>query len=208
MNTLRLELEPVGDLAIRALDHIPYGIVIVSEDMKVILHNETASNLFATADGIGLSRGRLALNLWEADEFKCRIGEPLNQRDEEDFSCTAVLRVERPSGRTAYQIIAHPLRYQSDDEPPRHHGVWIVSIHDPEQRAELPRCLLRDYFQMTDAEMAVCRQLFICGSIDKVASELDISRNTVKTHLQRIYAKCGVKSQSLLVMRLTLGVMR
>lgn len=208
MKTLRLEFEPVEDLAVRALDHIPYGIVIVTEDMKVILHNETASNLFATADGIGLSRGYLVLNQWEANEYKRRIGESLNQADAEDCSCTAVMRVERPSGRTAYQVIAHPLLHQSDGNPPRHHGVWIASIHDPEQRAELPCSLLRDYFQMTDAEMAVCRQLFISGSIDKVASELDISRNTVKTHLQRIYAKCGVKSQSLLVMRLMLGVMR
>jgi DNA-binding CsgD family transcriptional regulator len=208
MNTLRLQLEPVKDLAARALDHIPYGIVIVSEDMKVILQNETASNLFATADGICLSRGHLSLNQWESDDFKRRIDESLNRVAEVDFPCTAVLRVERPSGRAAYQVIAYPLCLQTDDDPPRHHGVWIASIHDPDQRAELPRSLLRDYFQMTDAEMDVCRQLFICGSLDKVASELDISRNTVKTHLQRIYAKCGVKSRSLLVMRLTLGVMR
>jgi DNA-binding CsgD family transcriptional regulator len=198
----------VEDLAVRALDHIPYGIVIVSEDMKVILHNETAATLFAAADGIGLSRGHLLLNRWRADEFKCRISESLNRVAEGNLPCTVVLRVERPSGSMAYQVVAHPLCHQSDDDPPRHHGVWIVSIHDPDQHAELPRSLLRDYFHMTDAEIEVCRQLFISGSIDKAASELDISRNTVKTHLQRIYAKCGVKSQSLLVMRLTLGVMR
>jgi DNA-binding CsgD family transcriptional regulator len=208
MNTLRLQLDPVEALAVRALDHIPYGIVIVSEDMKVILHNETALDLFAASDGIGLSRGHLALNQWEADEFKRRIGESLNRIADGDLHCSAVLRVERPSGRTAYQVIAHPLCTQTDDDLPRHHGVWIASIHDPDQRSELPRSLLRDYFQMTDAEIDVCRQLFICGTIDRVAGELGISRNTVKTHLQRIYAKCGVKSQSLLVMRLTLGVMR
>jgi DNA-binding CsgD family transcriptional regulator len=203
-----MKREPVKDLAVQALDHIPYGVVIVSESMKVILHNETAARLFSLSDGIGLAQGCLALNRWGAEDFQKRISESLNRVVEKDLPCTVVLRVERPSGKMAYQVIARPLCNQSDDDPPRHQGVWIVSIHDPEQRAELPRNILRDYFQMTDAEIAVCQQLFITGSIDNVAKELGISRNTVKTHLKQIYAKCGVKSQSLLIMRLTLGLMR
>jgi DNA-binding CsgD family transcriptional regulator len=208
MYAYRQERGLAEDLAVRALDHIPFGIVIVSEEMKVILHNETAASLFATADGIGLSQGHLLLNRWGTDEFKSRISTSLNRVAEGGLPCTVVLRVERPSGRMAYQVIAHPLCHQSDDNPPQHHGVWIISIHDPDQRTELPHALLRDYYRMTDGEIEVCRQLFISGSIDDVAVELGISRNTVKTHLQRIYAKCGVKSQSLLVMRLTLGVTR
>ncbi len=208
MNTYSLKCEPVEYLATQTLDHIPYGVVIVSESMKVILHNETAARLFSTSDGIGLTHGFLALNQWGADDLKNRINESLNRAGKEDLPCTVVLRVERPSGKMAYQVIARPLCNQSDDDPPRHHGVWIVSIHDPDQKAELPSAILRDYFHMTDAEMAVCRQLFITGSIDNVVKELGISRNTVKSHLKRIYDKCGVKSQSMLIMRLTLGVMR
>jgi DNA-binding CsgD family transcriptional regulator len=208
MNTYSLKSEPVEKLSMQALDHIPYGIVIVSESLRVILHNEMAAGLFSTADGIGLSHGCLTLNLWSTDDLKERISESLGRAREEDLPCAVVLRVERPSGKMAYQVIARPLCNQTDDDRPRHHGVWIVSIHDPDQRVELPSNMLREYFHMTDAEIAVCRQLFITGSIENVVKELGISRNTVKSHLKRIYDKCGVKSQSLLIMRLTLGPMR
>ena len=208
MNTYSARYATAEDLAVQALDHIPCGIVIVEESLKAILHNETAAGLFSAADGVVLVRGHLMLNRWETEEIKQQFNAALNRGTEDSAPGSAILRVERTSGRSAYQVTARPLCPQCDGDTPRHHGVWLLSIHDPEQAMDLPRNLLRDYYRMTDAEIEVCRQLFIGGSIDNVAAALGISRNTVKTHLQRIYAKCEVKSQSLLILRLTLGLMR
>lgn len=201
-----IEQSQANDIAVQVLDQMPYGIVIVSDKMKVILYNDQAEILFSKADGIAISQQYLVLNRWDTEHFRKRINQSQDQVEGAERNSTVALRVERNSGKVAYQLIARPLCRLPDDELPRNHGVWIVSIHDPEERAELPRSLLRDCFHMTDAEMDVCSQFFTSGSIDTVASVMGISRNTVKTHLQRIYSKCGVSSQSMLVMRLMFGL--
>ena len=198
--------ESVDKLAVNALDHVPYGVVLVTEEMKVILHNETAAHVFSDKDGIELRQGHLELINWGTKEFSSQIEEQLNSVKNDEPVCTIILRVERPSGKLTYQMTLCPLNQYSDDAIHQHHGVWIVIIHDPEKLFELPRNLLRDYYRFTDAEIEVCHLLFMKGRRYEVSNALGVSQNTVKSHLMHIYQKCGVTTQSMLFMRLTLSL--
>jgi DNA-binding CsgD family transcriptional regulator len=56
--------------------------------------------------------------------------------------------------------------------------------------------------RLTPAEARVCESLFRTGSVDAVAEDLNLTRNTVRSHLKSIYAKFGVVSQGQLMQRL------
>ncbi len=204
MDSYGQECDAMGQYALQALNHVPYGLVLIKDTLEVIVYNETAAGIFTASDGVELTQGHLVLSQLATDDLRRPVDLNL---DEAEDACTIVQRIARPSGQLAYQVTVRPLCKDPHENPRYHHGVWIVSIHDPAKTMEVPRRLLREYYRLTDAEIEVGRLLFTSGRIDDVAVELGVSRNTVKTHLMRIYSKCGVNSQSMLIMRLALGLM-
>jgi len=61
-------------------------------------------------------------------------------------------------------------------------------------------------FKLTSAEMRVLMMIVQIGGVPEVAPVLGISESTVKTHLQRIFAKTGAARQADLV-KLVAGYM-
>lgn len=55
--------------------------------------------------------------------------------------------------------------------------------------------LLRNQFHLSQREAHLAHQLATNGSIPETMHQLGITRNTVKTHLRRIYEKTGTQSQ-------------
>jgi len=51
----------------------------------------------------------------------------------------------------------------------------------------------------------VARSLFAGRSVEETAKELDLSLNTVRTHLKQIFTKCEVNSQAELLHLLAMG---
>ena len=66
--------------------------------------------------------------------------------------------------------------------------------------------LAKDY-QLTASEIRVIEAMLRISGQDAIAAALGISRATVKTHLNRVYRKCGAKNQSDLI-KLIAGIGR
>ena len=58
---------------------------------------------------------------------------------------------------------------------------------------------IADAYKLTPAEMRVLMTIIQIGGVPEVAPVLGISETTVKTHLQRIFAKTGTSRQADLV---------
>jgi DNA-binding NarL/FixJ family response regulator len=56
--------------------------------------------------------------------------------------------------------------------------------------------LLRSLFDLTPSEARVARGLAVGDSIDDIAANGDVSRNTVRTQLQQILGKMGCTRQA------------
>jgi DNA-binding CsgD family transcriptional regulator len=84
----------------------------------------------------------------------------------------------------------------------------VVALFVSRAALELPHPLnaLADAFKLTPAEMRVLMMIVQVGGIPEVAPVLGISETTVKTHLQRVYAKTGTNRQADLV-KLVAGYM-
>jgi len=60
-------------------------------------------------------------------------------------------------------------------------------------------------YGLTPAQAAVARSLFAGHSVEQTAQALDLSLNTVRTHLKQIFTKCEVNSQAELLHLLAMG---
>jgi len=98
-----------------------------------------------------------------------------------------MIRVPRPE---AAPLDLLPLRLTGPDGPR-----LALAVFDPDLAAERPAKLLQELFSLTDAEHRVLLQVMRGRSVDGAAEALGISRETVRTHLKRIFGKVGTTRQ-------------
>lgn len=90
-----------------------------------------------------------------------------------------------------------PLRGDARDVFSRAHGLVLVNVVD--RRLSPSAEILQGLFDLTPAEARVARVIAEGLGIDAASSQLQVSRETVRTQLKGIFAKTGRASQSALV---------
>ena len=80
---------------------------------------------------------------------------------------------------------------------------WRVPRHRVVINRKLER--LRGSLGLTDAECVVAALIAEAQSVPEIAARLDVSVNTVRTHLHRVYAKTGARRQTALARLLLTG---
>lgn len=182
-----------------ALDAFRTGIVLVAADGRVLHANRAAADMLAlgrpihvkggrlrTSDGGG-STAELALAIRQAAEDETRIGRAtIGLRigtDEEPASLLHVLPLAHGELRTSLMPAAAA-------------AVFIARATAPP--ADIAQALANGY-GLTPAEQRVLHLLLERVGVADAAARLEISPNTVKTHIARIFEKTGVASQADLV---------
>jgi DNA-binding CsgD family transcriptional regulator len=79
----------------------------------------------------------------------------------------------------------------------------IVIFIDPDERRSAPESILQSGFLLTATEAKLAARLATGASLDDVSDELQITKQTGRTHLKRIFAKIGIGRQSELVVLLS-----
>ena len=80
-----------------------------------------------------------------------------------------------------------------------------VFVSDPDLQLQSLDGLLAPLYGLTPTESAVVEFLVQGARVETIAHRLDVSLNTVRTHLKRVYAKTGATGQSSLMRLLLLG---
>jgi DNA-binding CsgD family transcriptional regulator len=82
-------------------------------------------------------------------------------------------------------------------------------MFDPGRPSGLPREWLMDAYQLTTTEAQVALQASTGRSVSEISIQLNVSPNTIKTHLRNIFAKTRVRGRRELVGRIAaLGSVR
>src|SRR5262249_27152619 len=72
----------------------------------------------------------------------------------------------------------------------------MVIIRDPAQPMEIPLAWIMDAYGLTPAEARVALAAASGATIPEAAHSLNISPNTVKTHLRRVFSKTSTSRQA------------
>lgn len=89
----------------------------------------------------------------------------------------------------------------ADDEPPEDDGDFDGKQDEPQYRDRISKqcAALQQYYRLSARESEVMELIARGNSVIKIAEELVVSENTIRTHSKRIYTKLGIhKKQELL----------
>jgi DNA-binding CsgD family transcriptional regulator len=182
--------------------HLPFGLICLNRIGRCIMMNAAAEDIIGQCDGLTVgNERRLRLTDKDADRaLQTAVGRALRSSAGEALFAGDALLARRPSGLPSYLIRTEPGLRRSlgyDAGVP----AVLVKIQDPCRRVSLSEEQLRALFGLTQRESELLYRLTSGEALQCAASAMGISYNTARVHLQHIYEKTGVTSQSELVSR-------
>lgn len=133
------------------------------------------------------------------------FNQALTQLQQDDHRQVLVeLVAENSASRYGYLVIAEylPAALLSDNDAQHTELQYGLLIADNESR-EQSRRVMQASFRLTTAETAICQRLGAGLQLKEIASQLGISTNTARNHLQSVFDKTGINRQSDLILMMT-----
>lgn len=169
------------------LDRLDRGVVLLDGAGIVVDANALGLHGLGCSPGMSVRNGRLAFADPAIDEDFLRwlggdhgAGDPalaITVRSNEAAPCRVVVSAAAASGA-------------------RRDESFLAVIYCPDVAREIGHDVLMRLYGLTRAQAGVARALYAGHTVDQTATQLALSRNTVRTHLKQIFSKCEVRSQA------------
>lgn len=174
-------LEAERDALERVMDRLPLGMAIVDASATTISMNRALLALVRGGEAVSLRDGRLGSLPAEALTEALRRAALVGAADQ-------VLRLE---GDAPVSLWISRLVGGSQLEAPR----FLVLAAGQGSRA-LSETGLCELYGLTLAEARLTQHLALGRTVEEASRGLNISQNTAKTHLKRVFTKVGVRRQA------------
>jgi len=182
-----------------AVEQLSVGSIILDEKGRLLNHNEMAGRLLEQKDGLYCVNHKLQLSSrQQTAELHNLISDVLDKQNAGEPAVVQVLRVGRPSGLQDLGLVIRPVPGAEWSEGRAAPSV-VIFISDPELASEPPFQAITRLFGFTPAEASLALMLSNGLTLDEASGQLNVSRNTARTHLRSVFAKTGVSRQPMLV---------
>lgn len=176
-----------------------HGALVVDPGCTIGRLNSAAQALLRDNDGLAVTAGGRLVAQWQAANgaLTRAVRRAIPRAGDEPISGTTLL-CRRPSGRRSYLVHVVPLGdpERAPDSPERNALVLVV---DPERLPDPPSSMLRKIFGLTRTEADIAVRLSRAEELRTIASDLEVSMTTIRTHLQHIFVKTDTHRQAELV---------
>ena len=133
----------------------------------------------------------------DTDKLKRLIRSSSGAEHAGDDSTSGAMRVRRADGSHALSLRVTPLlRSTVNPFSPKSHAAILMK---PTPEVQEMESILTDVYDLTPTEATIAGLLGSGRSVAEICEELDITPNTARTHLKRIYSKTDTNRQSALV---------
>lgn len=184
----RLAFERVRATAL-ALDLIGLPAAVLSREQKIIAANP---RLEALMPNVVLDRRqRVALANPQADALPAdALARSARSWDAGGIGSVPIPATE---DRPAYIVHVVPIRRAGNDV---FYNASVILVVTPVVPAEVPTAdVLQGLFDLTPAEARIARSIAELHTIDTIAANLGVSRETIRTQLKAVLAKTGMNRQ-------------
>jgi DNA-binding CsgD family transcriptional regulator len=192
-------LETAAASAMDVLDTLPYGIVLISADVKVLLVNRFAKAIIDQNDGLTVVRQNLCtLRTADTRRLQKLICESVATSLGRGLRAGGTMNISRPSRRCSFNVLVTPVHLRPIS-PSAQQPAAAAFISDPECHFEAPVQTLGHLFALSHAEARLAAVLIKGSSLREASEELSVSLSTVRTQLKKLFEKTGTNRQATLI---------
>ena len=183
-----------------AFERMTHSVMVVDAAHRVVYSNRRCPELIEHNDGIAISQdGRIKVNQAnDARRLRAALEGIFSSRANAGKQFGAAPQVSRNSGARPYQLVISRI-FEPNFRQDRAEALAMIIITDPERTVSPSDKVLVDLFDMTPAEARISALLASGMDINDVCKELQITCNTVRTHLKHIFSKTDTHRHSELV---------
>lgn len=191
--------------------------VLIVEDQRLM--RETMENYICRAGGYELSgsleRAGLAVSYCMANPVDLVLMDVCTGNDESGFAATAEIKAVRPDIKVVIVTSMLDFTYLDRAREVGAEGFWYKDATEAELMSVIESVIggetvypdrppkvsvgIADNYDLSEAELRVLRPLVEGDSYAEIAKRLNISPETVKTHVSHMLQKTGFKSKTQLV---------
>jgi DNA-binding CsgD family transcriptional regulator len=195
--------------ALAALDEVSCGVMWLDQGGALLTANKGARRMLERGDGLRIDGGRVIATterekgkLTEVIRQVCAettiipgdaVTLTLHRSGQQSDLLARITAAHRPAGSV---VFAHD------------RASVMLFLIDPDCHPLIDEQLLRHVYGLTKSEGHFAALLATGEDLDKIADRLCVSRNTVRTHLQRVYLKTDTRRQGDLIRFLLAGFAR
>jgi DNA-binding CsgD family transcriptional regulator len=190
-----------GDLAAAAsalLNHLDHAIVLLDPGGYVRLANAAARRIAARGDCLRIRTRRVQLTDRQA---QAALKEFLNTGIDDPLPSGPQCLCRRSGGPIRYVIVAEWLNSPALIAQP----LAALVIYEPNQVGRVNAELLASLYGLTQMQSQLAAALYSVARLDAAAARCGVTLNTAKTHMKRVFSKCGVSSKAEFLRLLALG---
>jgi DNA-binding CsgD family transcriptional regulator/PAS domain-containing protein len=188
-------------------DMPPHGLVVFDSAGRSLFVNKKAAEIFGASQGLAFVNGHLHASTPEAHgRLENAMSMAVHGAMGAVIPAPDPVIVPREGHVQPYHVTFSQLNSRDGYRDIPAHSAVAALIHEDwlAGRQYLPK-MLRSTYHLTDAEIRLCVAMIDGKSLLQAAKTLNISRNTAKTHLNRVFNKTGVHSQAALLALLSTG---
>ena len=188
-------------VAMKALDAMPTGVILLSGIGAVIGANRTAKAIIAAGEVLTVAEGGLWVDWgWRKLRFRDLVSRLTAKRGEE----APAFSVPRAQGKKPLSMLLLPVG-EWDETDVEDKPVAILFVGDPDRSAEINPAQVCQLYGLSRAEARVVALLASGQRLDLVAENLGVTYDTVRKHLKQVFSKTGTDRQAELVRLLVTG---
>jgi DNA-binding CsgD family transcriptional regulator len=193
--------------SLSALDLLPQATMLFDGAGNLFHMNPAAARHIACNDGFSLSGsegypGKSVLCCADPGSqqvWRAALDTSLRPDALHTTHFAAAIMVRRPSGLPAYAVRMATLPPRNEFARGHAQAMAIAFIDDGAEAMRFDPDLLRARYDLTTAEARVAEAAAHGMAVKELAHMLGVTANTVKTHLNRVYAKTGVVNRAQLL---------
>lgn len=187
------------------IDTAPCGMVAFAANGRPVLVNAGAAPLFAGDHGLALQNGALcAADPQVQALLDAALLTAIAISQGQSATPAAPVIIPQKGHKQPLQVVFSPFNGHTGagGSPRQAACIALISTSRQDRPPELATALIGAY-GLSKAEARICAAMLAGKRTQEAAAALNVSPNTIKTHLATIYQKTGVHSQAGLLYLLT-----
>ena len=183
-----------------AMDQLAVGIMLLDQSLKIKHMNSCMREIIAN-DGVleVTTDSPRAIDYQENLKLKAKLSTVLEQGNQDDPFPPSIMKLGRSAQKGLLTLFARPVQ-QHDGYLLKADGeTGVILFLTGRSNKNIPNTLLCEIYGLSPMQAVVCEKVASGLTIKEVSEQLDITRETTKTHLKAIFQRTGVRRQADLI---------